>query len=119
MGYLRTRELLRREILPAAIYIADDIVARGVTRAILEAHPEPEALDIIIQSTDVEKVPHGLPVTYLAYEIGEQAEAALRLLNAQFEGLPGPLVHTCEFSFREDEGTEGSGEVKERIFNEC
>lgn len=93
-----TRDLIDRGELRKAIYIADDIVAKGVTRAILAHHPDPSGLELIVQGTEEEFIPLGLPVQYMVYDPEEYARIAMDLLLTQLRGEKHPANRYCEFA---------------------
>jgi len=98
LAYDLTRGLIERGELRKAVYIADDIVAKGVTRAILAHHPDPSGLDIIVQGTEEEFTPLGLPVKYMVYQPQEYARIAMDMLIAQLNGARNPTNQFCGFS---------------------
>lgn len=98
-GYLAARKLIDERRMERALYVADDIVARGVTRAVLERAERPLDFDIVVMGTTCPKVPLGMPVTYVVYDIEEQVETALSILERQErETVTEPICTLCPFS---------------------
>ena len=84
------RNLLADGRLGDGLLILDDIVARGVTRAILEESYHTRCdLETVVICGRQEVVPLGLPVTYVAYDTVALVRAAVRILFDQIDGRPG------------------------------
>lgn len=88
-GYRRLREEIASNGLPSALFITDDIVARGATRAILEACSREEIarMDLVVASARQCMAPLGLSAAYLMLDIEEVVRRAVDLLLKQQTGL--------------------------------
>ncbi len=87
-GYISMSKRLGEGPLPPAIFIQDDMLAMGATRALLE-HCTPEKrcnLELLIASSLQAMVPMGLPVTYLVTDIADMVEMAVGMLLQQLKG---------------------------------
>lgn len=97
-SYQATRYLYQAGELERALFIMDDIVARGVTRALSELEPEVRReFLVVVQSSIQEVIPFGMPVTYVVFDIAEQARAAVKILLSQIEGRESELQHYCDY----------------------
>ncbi len=117
-SYLMARDLLNGGKLRKAIYICDDIAARGITRAILELSPKKRSsFDIVVQSSLQGIIPLGLPITYVAYDIAEQAKNALQILISQIEGDEAALQYYCKFRVLEPDSHAALPSTKRAMAN--
>lgn len=87
-AYLNMCREIRDHGLPSAIYIQDDIAAKGTTRAIIELCDQKtiKASDIVISCSRQNIIPLGLKVAYLVTDIEETAGYAVGMLCDQLSG---------------------------------
>ncbi len=102
-GYYYTRDLIREERLLQTVYISDNILAKGVTRAILAHHPDPRSLEIMVQGTTNHSLPYGLPVHLISYYLEDHANAAMEMFDEQFRGNPTPPTRFMEYELHPKE----------------
>lgn len=87
-GYYIMHQLLAGNDVPTGLFIMDDIVARGVTRAILQDRScDLDEFDIIVRSGQQEMVSYGIPTAWIVNDTGEQAREAVRILHDQVHSL--------------------------------
>ncbi|MFG0249648.1 MAG: GntR family transcriptional regulator [Phycisphaeraceae bacterium JB051] len=87
MGYLLGCQLLKQDRLSQGVFILDDIVAKGMTRAILQAQGKGQKNhEIIIISAKQAIAPAGLPVTYIVHDADEMAQQAMQILANEIQG---------------------------------
>jgi len=103
-GYIATRQLLEAGRLRHGIFVLDDIVAKGVTRALLAHCSAPaDTYDIIILTVTQLVIPAGLPVTYLTYDVNKMVEAMARILVDQIRGsTEGDSHYLCKYTIHSD-----------------
>lgn len=87
-AYLVMRKYIKDNGLPKAIFVHDDIAARGVTRAIIElcSRKKVKDCDIIIVTSRQTIMPLGVDAVYLVMNIEESAQHAVDILYKQFDG---------------------------------
>jgi len=98
LGYERGKRLLADGGRKGCLLITDDILARGVTRAILEygAANSPFS-DVVVFCARQQAIPLGLPITFLVHDPRAMAHSAIDLLQDQARGGTMPAVtFTCE-----------------------
>ena len=100
-SYHVARKQIDEDRLAPAVLVTDDVVARGVTRAILNARSRlPDVLDVVVVCGRQEIIPLGLPVTYLAHDVEWEAGEAVRILIDQIEGISsGPAMVVSPYEF--------------------
>jgi len=96
-GYYLGRDLILNGRLFQTVYIADDILAKGVTRAILAHHPQPRSLEIVIQGTTHNAAPFGLPTHLMSYNLEDHADAIMEILDEQLKGNPNPKSRYIQY----------------------
>ncbi|MFW6058530.1 MAG: GntR family transcriptional regulator [Phycisphaeraceae bacterium] len=105
-GYRLMAERIAREAVPSGLLIVDDIVARGVTRALLEHGPTGGAHPAVAVCCGMqEAVPLGLPVTYLVHDVEAEAQQAIHMLQQQLESRQGaaePFISTFSIQSRQE-----------------
>lgn len=96
-GYQLACGLLAEKTLADAIYITDDIVAQGFTRALLAQCPPRRLakLEIVVRSALQGLLPLGLPVSYVVHDIEQTAARAVALLADQIDGRTGHPDRAC------------------------
>ena len=74
--------------VPSAVYMSDDIVARGVCLALIDycARRGVTDLEVYVRCSVENIVPLGMPVTYMTMSAAEEVHAALELLTIQMAG---------------------------------
>ena len=83
--------------LMKGIYVTDDIIARGVTRAILAADgSKARRRDFLAFVVKQEIIDLGMPVTYVTYDMETRVRAAVESLVDQLEGRQ--KKPRCEFA---------------------
>ena len=124
-GYLCMRQEIASRGLPGALFIPDDITAKGATRALLEMCDRKETadLDIVVSSANECRPPLGLPVTWLLIDIEEETIPAVNMLCAQLEGRQVPRQNPVLVRYRLVTGTDEADpmrdvEVVQRSFGE-
>jgi len=97
-SYLLARKALRQQTMEKAIYVADNVAARGVSRAILELPARKRSLyTMVVQSALQEVIPLGIPIHYLVYDLAEQARTGLQMLREQIAGEEKTFFRLCPF----------------------
>ncbi|HAI11346.1 MAG TPA: hypothetical protein DCM28_06545 [Phycisphaerales bacterium] len=86
-GYLLAKQLIQENSLSKGVFILDDIIAKGMTRAILEvSQPGKVEHHLIVLSALQTITPAGLPVTYVVNDADEMVREAMRILADEIEG---------------------------------
>lgn len=96
-GFRLMSDLLESGTLAAGIFIADDFVAQGATRALL-AKCTPDRLrelDIVVHGAKQSMLNLGLPVLYLTLDVEDMVSHAIDILINQVEGRAGAPDHYC------------------------
>jgi DNA-binding LacI/PurR family transcriptional regulator len=89
-GYQAIRELCEQpRMKPLAFVFLDDVVARGGTRALLQAGLGDGRCPVVVVVGKQEMEPYGLPVTYITHDTELEAHWAVEMLDAQVEGRDG------------------------------
>lgn len=97
-AYNDVSALLASGRLCDAVYISDEIGARGATRAILAHRDREHWPQIVVRSAKQNVIPLGLPVTYVVFDVKEQAREAVNVLMDQINGIRDrPDHHLCEY----------------------
>jgi DNA-binding LacI/PurR family transcriptional regulator len=87
IGYLLAKQLIEENRLGQGVFILDDIVAKGMTRAMLQASEAGRMQrEIVILSALQAIAPTGLPVTYIVNDVSEMATQAMDILVDEIEG---------------------------------
>ncbi len=74
---------------PMAFVFLDDVLARGGTRALLEAGLGGGQCPLAVACGRQEMFPYGLPATYVVHDTESEARWAVEMLAAQIEGEAG------------------------------
>ena len=93
-GYSVGRNLATTRPPLDAWYIPDDILARGASRVLL-GMPEAERPALVVQTSEQQIVPLGLPTTYITFDLDELAGHAAELLVQQFDHAAGETTRRC------------------------
>jgi DNA-binding LacI/PurR family transcriptional regulator len=111
-AYRATSRMISENKLPNGIVIRDEVVARGVTRAILEAKDKvPHGIEVVVICGKQEIIPYGMPVTYVTFDTEEGIKEAVRILDDKIKGVEtGPSSAICQFKIEED--MDHGGQVK-------
>ncbi|MCC6580390.1 MAG: GntR family transcriptional regulator [Phycisphaeraceae bacterium] len=90
-GYELMREHLAKHGRPNALIILDNIVARGATRALLEAFDATSLsrMEVLIMSNTETTIPYGLPTTLVAISLEEFTHSAVRILSNRLDNRQG------------------------------
>lgn len=95
-GYRLMQSVLAQQGYPPALFLRDDMVARGVTRAILaDGSLARGGCDVVVVSGLQQITPLGMPVRYVVTDVHEEARMAVELLVHQLERtdpLPDEVV---------------------------
>lgn len=102
-GYYYTRDLIKEGRLLPTIYISDDILAKGITRAILAHHPDPRSLEIMVQGTTRHSLPYGIPVHLISYELDDHADLVMEMFDEQLQGNANPPSRYIEYGLHPKE----------------
>ena len=93
-SYEFMRRLVAEGRVHRGVFMMDDIVARGATRAMLDtAVTASGQVDVVVRCGKQEMIPFGLPVTYVVDDTEEQARQAVRILADQAEGRTDRADH--------------------------
>jgi len=87
-AYQATRRLCAEGTGPMAFVFLDEVLARGGTRALLEAGLGEGRCPVAVVSGLQEMEPYGLPVSYVTHDTETEASWAVEMLAAQLEGDP-------------------------------
>jgi len=90
-GYQAIHELCARERKPMAFVFLDDVVARGGTRAMLQAGLGDGRCPVAVVCGKQEVEPYGLPITYITHDTEAEARWAVEMLDAQIRGDPAGI----------------------------
>ena len=83
-GYSIAKGLLSEDKMPSGVIFIDDLVARGASRAALQAQSYlAKKPDWVVFCGLTEMVPLGLPVAYIALDTNKKAKEAVRILVNQ------------------------------------
>lgn len=98
-SYRATARLIAGNKLPKGILIRDEVVAKGVTRAILEASDKvPAGLEVVVMCGRQEIAPYGMPVTYVTHDTEAGVREAVRIIDGQIKGnVPDVSAVTIPF----------------------
>jgi|GEM_PF-1452332 len=99
-GYLWARELMTggTSLRETGLYVSDDVLARGVTRYLLEHHHESRhECHVAIRSSSEAIISLGMPVTYVVFDLEEMARRAVGMLLAQICGWETPLEYYAPY----------------------
>lgn len=119
-SFQKAQAMLASGQMNPGIYIADDIMARGVTRAIIGLEPRArKKFTIIVQSSLQEIIPFGLPVSYVVFDIAEQARKAVEILLPQIHGRETELQHYCNFRLLTEEELPATMHLQESILEQA
>ena len=111
-SYRFVRHLIAEDRVRRAVFMMDDIVARGATRAMLEAGAAGNGeTDVVVRCGRQEMIPFGLPVTYVVNDTGEEARQAVRILVDQIEQRPGGAGHYVS-RYRIESGPPAGGDAE-------
>ncbi len=99
VGYEVARELLANSKVERGLVVADDQLARGVSRAILSNGFK--CNDFVVISSETNAFPLGLPVTYVGPDAGDVAKAGIDMLLKHMLGTSNSgLDFKPEYRFR-------------------
>jgi DNA-binding transcriptional regulator YhcF (GntR family) len=106
-GYQRTLALAADDKLSKHIFVTDDQIARGVSRALLtlgrQNRPDKPTLAVIASRQQI--IPLGLPVTYLSKDAADEARQATRILCDAIDRKPGATtMATIDYQLIPDSG---------------
>ena len=90
--YRAIRRLCEESPEPRAFVFLDDILARGGTRALLQAGMTGKQCPVAVVSGKQELASYGLPVIYITHDTEAEARRAVEMLLAQIEGDPAGAV---------------------------
>ena len=94
IGYLLAKQLIEENRLGRGVFILDDIVAKGMTRAMLQIPQSSECQrEIVILSALQAIAPTGLPVTHIVNDVSEMATQAMDILVDEIEGRHRHVGH--------------------------
>lgn len=111
-AFTETEDLLRTGELADAIYISDEIIARGATRAMLLHDGSQKQRDVVMRCAEQDIIPLGIPVTSVVFDLVDLSQQAVRLLMDQINGVQGnPEHYTC--TYRIMQSASGRTSVKE------
>jgi|GEM_PF-3556981 len=83
-GYQAMRHLLLEQSVSSGLLVMDDILARGVTRAMLEYRDKlPARMELVVMGGIQEMMPMGFDASYLVHDVAEEARQAMYLLSQQ------------------------------------
>jgi hypothetical protein len=103
-GYDAIRRLCDRMDDRIAVIFLDDVLARGGTRALLEAGLGDGRCPVAVVGGKQEVIPYGLPVTHITHDTEQEARWAVEMLAAQLEGRDGGTEpRQSEFVVEEEE----------------
>lgn len=89
-GYQAIREICEQHHRrPLMFVFLDDVVARGGTRALLQAGLGGGRCPVVVVAGKQEVESYGLPVTYVTHDTEQEARWAVEMLDAQIQGIPG------------------------------
>lgn len=104
LGMEQTLELLDRNAARSSAepaidgwYFTDDILARGATRAMLMRGLAVKPPAVVVRCGNEQTFSYGLPVDYVAFDVQEQAQMAVQILQDQLEHRPGPTHFISQF----------------------
>lgn len=85
-GYQAVRDLCARYTEPMAFVFLDDVIARGGTRAMLQAGLGDGQCPTVVVCGKQQMEPYGLPVTYITHDTEAEARWAVEMIEAQIRG---------------------------------
>lgn len=105
-GYNKMRELVAAGKDIGRLLLLDDTVARGATRALLEAGRARRAEELVVVGGRQEIIPLGLPTTYVVHDTWNEVHCAFEILDQQRRerGAPIKAVRSEFFVLREPNG---------------
>jgi DNA-binding LacI/PurR family transcriptional regulator len=117
-GYRSVLGVCARNPGPTAFVFFDEILARGGTRALLQAGLGDGRCPVVVVSGKQEMMPYGLPVTYITHDTETEAEWAVEMLLDQLEGRDGgtePRMSEFVVEQIEEVSSDQSGVIGEEI----
>jgi len=99
-GYRWASERMREaaSLRKTGIYVSDDMMARGVTRYLIENHHEHRhECKVVIRSSSEAVIPQGMPVTYVVFDLAEMAQRAVGMLLGQICGWKTVLEYYAPY----------------------
>lgn len=92
LGYQFIRRLCADRRNGRGYIFLDEVLARGGTRALLEAGLGEGRCPVIVVCGRQEMAPYGLPVTYITHDTEAEARWAVDMLVDQIEGRPAGII---------------------------
>ena len=83
-----------------AWYIPDDILARGASRILLSMPPTKRPA-LVVQTSQQQAVPLGVPTTHVTFDLDELARHTAELLTQQLEQTPGDTARALPLPRRD------------------
>jgi DNA-binding LacI/PurR family transcriptional regulator len=84
-AYRIGRHLIREGKIPQGIYITDDIIARGFTRALLHDTVLAQSVKIVVRGFREQVIPLGLDAAFVTWRVADQARMGLELLLSRIQ----------------------------------
>lgn len=86
-------------------YFTDDILARGATRAMLMRGLATNPPAVVVRCGNEQTFSYGLPVRYVVFDIQEQAQMIVQILQDQLEHRPGSTHFMSQY--KQTDGHDG------------
>ncbi len=115
MGYLKTLALAAKGELSTHIFVTDDQIARGVSRALLTLgwQNRQGKPNLVVIASRQQIIPLGLPVTYLCKDAVEEAIQATRILCGAIDRNPvAPTLATIDYQIVHDTGDGAAADLE-------